>query len=106
MSASAVAGTRRFRARPIDSGVAGAAVAAAVPVNELRSAASSACENSPAVGHRSAGTRASAFCSTASTDCGTVGRSTRTDGASPVIIFAIIACVLGAVNGGSPASIS
>ena len=94
----------RVRLTRIDG--AAETAADAVPVSALRSAASSACENSAAVAHRSAGTRASAFWSTASTPCGTDGRSVRTDGASLVIIFAIIACVLGAVNGGSPASIS
>ena len=62
--------------------------------------------SSPADANRSAGTRASAFRTARSTDSGTAGRYCRTLGASLESRRAAIACAVGPVNGGSPASIS
>jgi hypothetical protein len=66
----------------------------------------SAAANCWAVVNRSAGARASAFASAASTVGGTDSRMTETLGSGSVMRRAKIACAVGPVNGGSPASIS
>ncbi len=66
----------------------------------------SARAKSPAVANRSLASRLSALMTAASTAAGTVGRSTRTDGAGPANRLAMTACDVRPVNGGSPASIS
>jgi hypothetical protein len=70
------------------------------------SACEIACANSFIVPNRSAGSGASAFRIARSTPSGTVPRTARTLGGGSVNRFMIIACIVGAENGGSPASIS
>ena len=60
----------------------------------------------PAFANRSAGTGESACATATATGSGTVGRASRTSGAVLVNRFAITACAVGPVNGGSPANIS
>jgi len=67
---------------------------------------SSASLNSCAEPQRSAGSFCSAVRIAASTAGGTVGRLGRSGGGCSVSTLATIACELGPVNGGSPASIS
>ena len=66
----------------------------------------SASPNSWAEPQRSAGSFCSAVRTASSTAGGTVGRLGRSGGGCSVSTFATIACELGPVNGGSPASIS
>ena len=60
----------------------------------------------PAVGNRSAGTRASARAASASTARGTLSRIVVIVRGASVSRRAMMACAVGPVNGGSPASIS
>jgi hypothetical protein len=62
--------------------------------------------NAATVGKRSAGDLASARASAASTARGTVGRTTAIGGGGSSRCRAIIACIVPAVNGACPASIS
>ena len=66
----------------------------------------SAWANSAGVENRSAGLLASAFRSACATEPGTEGRTRVTLGTSPVRRLAMSDCAVGAVYGGSPASIS
>ncbi len=68
--------------------------------------ASSAAANCAAVVNRSAGVRASALVSAASTPAGTVSRTTEIRGNGSLSFFARIACGVGPVYGVSPLSIS
>ena len=66
----------------------------------------SARANSAALGKRSAATGASALLTAWPTCSGTLGRACETSGAGALSRFTMSACIVGAVNGGSPASIS
>ena len=66
----------------------------------------SASLNALAEANRSAGSFASPHSTAIATLGGTVGRSARTDCGSVVISFAMIACAVAPVCGGSPVSIS
>ena len=66
----------------------------------------SASENRAAVANRSAGSFESAVTTAASTCGGTVFRCSVSERGSSVITRAMMACAVGPVNGGSPASIS
>ena len=68
--------------------------------------ASRARANSPALANRSAGVLSSALATAASIASGTALRTTRRWTGRSVISLAIIACAVGPVTGGSPASIS
>ena len=68
--------------------------------------ATSASANSPHEANRSAGAGDNARRIASSTAAGTVGRTRRTDGTSPEKRLAMMACAVGPVNGGSPASSS
>ena len=112
---TAASGTRR-PAEGVGCGVV-TRVGAVAPATEAGSGAvartglvaaaePSARANSSAEPNRSAATGASARATAASTCSGTLGRAWRTRGTSPLNRFAMIACAVGPVKGGSPASIS
>ena len=100
-SASAAPNARARRARRVRVGrAAGSALVTPAP------RPSSASAKSRAVLHRSAGSFSSARATASSTRAGTVRRRGVSGRGSSVMSFAITACALGPVNGGSPASIS
>ena len=66
----------------------------------------SARPNASTDSNRSAATGARARATASSTAAGTLDRAWRTLGTSPLKRLAMMACALGPVNGGSPASIS
>ena len=70
------------------------------------SALPSARTNSAALPNRSAGSFSSPVITAASTEAGTLRRCSASGFGSSVITRATIACAVGPVNGGSPASIS
>ena len=99
---------RRSRGRPlVTPGAAGCGERASCAPLAARTAAwSSARASSVAVAKRSAGNVAIAMPAMRSTSGSTVGRASRRLGARSVKRRAMIACTVGPVNGGAPASIS
>ncbi len=78
----------------------------AVGSRPWRTSTSRARANSAALPNRSAGDFANAFAIACSIASGTVSRSSRSGRGDSVNRRAIIACSVGAENGGAPASIS
>ena len=92
-----------------DSGTAGREIVGAAGATDVGAAvpdSSSARANSAAVANRSAGDFARARAVAPATPSGTVSRTSRSGRGDSSIRRAIIACAVGAVKGGSPASIS
>src|SRR5687768_67383 len=92
--------TRRLREVAVAERVRPVRVTLAAPVP------SSARANALAVVNRSAGIFSSAVSTASSTWGGTVLRSAESGSGSDATIFATIACAVGPVKGGAPASIS
>ncbi len=104
MASARVSGRRdaRLGAATVDAGGASRRRCAVVLLPD----SSSARANSAAVANRSAGALASARATAWDTPSGTVSRTSRSGRGVSMSRRAMIACAVGAVNGGSPASIS